>query len=119
MKNVEQLIADMKADEGLRKKFREGLNRLRSDETLSVIEAGIKVARELGYQISDDEAKKLVARSGQGKTQLNDDELNQVAGGVCSGMGSGCGCHGSSEEKLPEWQCYEMTAKIFRALSYS
>jgi len=49
MKNVEQLIADMKADEGLRKKFREGLNRLRSDETLSVIEAGIKVARELGY----------------------------------------------------------------------
>ena len=31
MKNAEQLVADIKADEGLRKKFHEGLNKLRGD----------------------------------------------------------------------------------------
>ena len=85
MKNTEQLIIDMKADEELRKKFREGLNKLRGDETLSVMEAGRRVARELGYEVSEDEAKSFITRwqnrRGQDKTKLNDDELDNVAGG--------------------------------------
>ncbi|MBQ9404620.1 MAG: hypothetical protein IJU15_06500 [Synergistaceae bacterium] len=91
MKNAEQLVADIKADEGLRKKFHEGLNKLRSDETLSIMEAGQRVARELGYEVKDDEAKKFVARMqarGQDKTKLSDKELDNVAGGIC---GSYCG----------------------------
>ena len=92
MKNAEQLIIDMKADEELRKKFQEGLNKLRGDETLSVMEAGIRVARDLGYEISEDEAKKFLARlqnrRGQDKTQLSDNELDNVAGGSCNN----CGC---------------------------
>ena len=92
MKNVEQLIIDMKADEELRKKFREGLNKLRGDETLSVMEAGRRVARELGYEVSEDEAKSFITRfqnrRGQDKTQLNDDELENVAGGFCLQCGN-------------------------------
>ena len=93
MKNAEQLMLDMKADEELRKKFHEGMNKLRSDETLSVMEAGIRVARELGYEVSEDESKPFIARlqnrRGQDKTQLNDEELDNVAGGGC---GCNCGC---------------------------
>jgi len=85
MKNTEQLIIDMKADEELRKKFHEGLNKLRGDKTLSVMEAGRRVARELGYEVSEDDAKTFITRlqnrHGQGKIQLNDDELDNVAGG--------------------------------------
>ena len=92
MKNVEQLIIDMKADEELRKKFREGLNKLRGDETLSVMEAGRRVARELGYEVSEDEAKPFITRlqnrRGQDKTQLADDELENVAGGFCLQCGN-------------------------------
>ena len=95
MKNAEQLIIDMKADEELRKKFQEGLNKLRGDETLSVMEAGIRVARELGYEVSEDEAKKFLARlqnrRGQDKTQLSNDELDNVAGGDCNSCGCYCG----------------------------
>ena len=93
MKNVEQLKADMIADETLRAKFREALNKLRSDETLSIMEAGQRTARELGYEVPDDEAKDFVARlqaiRGQGKEQLSDDELENVAGG---GWWCGCNC---------------------------
>ena len=89
MKNVEQLVLDMKADEELRKKFHEGMNKLRGDETLSVIGAGIRVARELGYEVSEDEIKALIARMrGEGKTQLNDSELDKVAGGGCQNCNS-------------------------------
>ena len=94
MKNVEQLKADMATDETLRAKFREALNKLRSDETLSIMEAGQRTARELGYEVSDDATKDFVTRlqaiRGQGKEQLSDDELDNVAGGengncVCFG----------------------------------
>ena len=87
MKNAEQLILDMKSDEELRKKFSEGLNKLRDDETLSVMEAGRRVARDLGYEVSEDDAKPFIARMqnrcGQDKTQLSDNELDNVAGGGC------------------------------------
>lgn len=89
MKNAEQLINDFKADEGLRKKFHEGLNRLRSDETLSVHEAGIKVAHELGYEVSEDDVKNFIALMQRRKNsgmQLSNDELEGVAGG------KGCAC---------------------------
>ena len=53
MKNLECLIADMKSNEELRKAIRNGLNRMRNDETLEIHEAGIRIAHELGYEISD------------------------------------------------------------------
>ena len=89
MKNVEQLKADMAADETLRAKFREALNKLRSDETLSIMEAGQRAARELGYEVPDDAAKDLMARlqaiRGHAKEQLSDNELDNAAGGqLCS-----------------------------------
>ena len=92
MKNVEQLKADMAADETLRARFREALNKLRSDETLSIMEAGQRAAHELGYEVPNDAAKDLMAylqaRRGQGKEQLSDDELENVAGGgSCQGLG--------------------------------
>ena len=87
MKNAKDLIIDMKAEE-LLKKFHEGLNKLRGDETLSFVEAGVRVACELGYEISEDETKTFTAglrnRRGEGKTQLSDEELDKVAGGECS-----------------------------------
>ena len=96
MKNAEQLMLDMKADEELRKKFREGLNKLRGDETLSVMEAGRRVARELGYEVSEDKAKPFIARlqnrRGQDKTQLSDEELDNVAGGICNCHCGVCSC---------------------------
>ena len=89
MKNLEQFIVDIKADEELRKKFQEGLNKLRGDGTLGVMEAGQQVARELGYEVSDEEAKsfieKMQNRGTQGKKSLSDDELDNAAGGsFCS-----------------------------------
>ena len=57
------------------------------------MEAGQRAARELGYEVSDEEAQPLVdrlqGRSPQGKKSLSDDELDNAAGGQCSGM---CGC---------------------------
>ena len=95
MKNVEQLKADMVADETLRAKFREALNKLRSDKNLTVMEAGQRAARELGYEVPDDVAKdfvtRLQARRGQGKTQLSDDELESVAAGSCPPCKPVCG----------------------------
>ena len=96
MKNVEQLKADISADETLRAKFREALNKLRSDETLSIMEAGQRAARELGYEVPDDAAKdfvaRLQARRGQGKQQLSDDELEGAAGGYCGSCYCNVGC---------------------------
>ena len=92
MNSAEQLMIDMKADEELRRKFHKDMNTLRGNEKLSVIEAMIRVARELGYEVSEDEAKALIARlqkkRGGNKTQLNDYELDDVAGG------NGCRCVG-------------------------
>ena len=51
MKNMEQLVNDMRNDAELRQKIRYGLNKLRSDENLEVYEAGLRVARDLGYEI--------------------------------------------------------------------
>ena len=95
MKNFEQFVADFKANEELKKKFRERLNKLRSDETLGIMEAGQRVARELGYEVSDDEAKPLIdqfqSRKTQNKKTLSDDELDNVAGGVRHHH-MACGC---------------------------
>ena len=88
MKNAEQFSADMKADDALRAKFREGLNKLRGDKTLSITEASRQVARELGYQVSDEETKKLMAQQRTPMRELTDSELENVAaggGGFCSG----------------------------------
>lgn len=82
MKNAEQFLSDMKANEALRTKFREGMNKLRSDATLSVVEAGQRVARELGYEVSDDEAKKFAARIPANGRELTEEEAKNVAGGV-------------------------------------
>ena len=93
MKNAEQLSADMTADEALRAKFRESLNKLRGDKTLSITEASRQVARELGYEISDEEAKKLItARRQASKGKLSDEELDNVAGGYCGASCYSCGC---------------------------
>lgn len=81
MKNFEQLISDFRADEELRKKFREGLNKFRSDETLSVMEAGIRAARELGYEVTEEDAKRFLDRAQNGVRELSLDELQNVAGG--------------------------------------
>ena len=84
MKNAEQFSADMKADDALRAKFREGLNKLRGDKTLSITEASRQVARELGYEISEEETKKLMAQQRTPMRELTDSELENVAGGGCS-----------------------------------
>ena len=96
MKNAEQFRTDMKADEALRAKFREGINKLRGDKTLSMAEAGQRVARELGYEISDEEAKKFTTQRAS-KAKLSDSELDNAAGGrdcggSCSGAGGGSSC---------------------------
>ena len=66
---------------------------MRGDGTLGVMEAGQQVARELGYEVSEEEAKSFIAqmqtRDNKGKKVLSDDELDSAAGGQCSGM---CGC---------------------------
>lgn len=90
MKNAEQFLADMKADEALRTKFREGMNKLRSDATLSASEAGQRVARELGYELSEDEAKKFATRMQAKGGQLTEEELKHVAGGGTSCGGGRC-----------------------------
>lgn len=96
MKTTEQLVADLRSDEKLRKKFHEALNKMRGDDTLTVTEAGKRVAHELGYEISEDEAKPFIdifqARHGQGKTQLNNEELDNVAGGLCTHGPCWCFC---------------------------
>lgn len=81
MKNFEQLLADFRADEELRRKFHEGLNKFRSDETLSVMEAGIRAARELGYEVTEEDAKRFIDRAQNGVRELSPDELENVAGG--------------------------------------
>ena len=80
MKNLKQFIADLKAYEKLRGKFQECVNKLRGDEKLSMNETVLHAARELGYEISDDELKRVPSGSGY-KQQLSDEELDNVAGG--------------------------------------
>ena len=59
---------------------------MRSDKSLGVYEAASKVARDLGYEVSEDEIKNLIFgiqnRKDKSVTELSDDELEQVAGGV-------------------------------------
>ena len=93
------IIKDFNENGELRKKAHEALNKLRSDANLSVLEAWIKVARELGYKVSEDDAKKFITRmqygNNAGKTQLSDDELEHVAGGGLCG-----------------WSCYPHPVEI-------
>ena len=91
MKNAEQLLKDLMSNEELRKKAHEELNKLRSDKSLGVYEAASKVARDLGYEVSEDEMKNLIFgiqnRKDESVTGLSDDELEQVAGGVATWEG--------------------------------
>ena len=80
MSNLERLITDLKADEELRGKFQECTNKLRSDEKISMNEAVLRAAGELGYEISDEEVKQVRSES-RYKQQLSDEELDSVAGG--------------------------------------
>ena len=80
MSSLEQFIADLKADQELRGKFQECTNKLRSDEKLSMNDAVLRAAGELGYEISDDEVKQVRSES-RYKQQLSDEELDNVAGG--------------------------------------
>ena len=86
MKNAEQLMKDLTENVELRKKAHEELNKLRSDKSLGVYEAASKVARDLGYEVSEDEMKNLIFgiqnRKDESVTELSDDELEQVAGGI-------------------------------------
>lgn len=100
MKNAEQFNADITADAALKAKFREGFSKLRTDETVKAVDAAQSVARELGYELSHEEAKKFLARlqaaRERRKRMLSDDELMNVAGGdntsccVCYGCGPYC-----------------------------
>ena len=91
MKNAEQLMKDLTENEELRKKAHKELNKLRSDKTLGVYDAASKVARDLGYEVSEDEMKNLILgiqnRKDESVTELSDDELEQVAGGLVNWEG--------------------------------
>lgn len=62
--------------------FTRGLNKFRSDETLSVVEAGIRAARELDYEVTEEDAKRFLDRAQNGVRELSSDELENVAGGI-------------------------------------
>ena len=85
MKNANQLILDMVEDKDLSVSFREGLNRLRGDETLDIVDACVLVARELGYGLSVDEVRDILSVM-RGETsdidiELSKEALEAVAGG--------------------------------------
>ena len=81
MSNLEKFVADLKADEELRGKFQECMNKLRVDKKLSMNEIVLRAAGELGYEISNDEVKRVRSES-RYKQQLSDEELDNVAGGA-------------------------------------
>ena len=85
MKNFEQLIADIKVNMNLRDKFRASMNKLRTEEKLTIFQAVQRVTNELGYEISEEEAKNFqnyINNKNQGnKRMLSDDELQQVSAG--------------------------------------
>ena len=91
MKNAEQLLDDIQNNKEVAQAFRDGLNKLRGDEALSVLDAGLIVARELGYELGEDEAKGIIASLQRikevEKKDLSDEDLEMVAGGSCISFG--------------------------------
>ena len=85
MKNFAQFIAEIKVNVNLRDKFRASMNKLRTEEKITIFQAVQRVTHELGYEISEEEAKNFqnhINNKNQGNRRaLSDEELQQVSAG--------------------------------------
>lgn len=96
MKNFEQFITDIKVNVKLRDNFRASMNKLRTEEKLTIFKAVQRVANELGYEISEEEAKNFQTyvnnRNQENKRMLSDEELQQVSAG-CTYANTSYNCY--------------------------
>lgn len=77
----------LKKDEAKQKAYEDAAKKLSKDKSIkSNGELMSKVAKELGYDISVEECERLFAE----KQEMDDDELEKVAGGWCT---FSHGCH--------------------------
>ena len=85
MKSFAQFIADIKVNLKLRDSFRASMNKLRAEKKLTFFKAVQRVTNELGYEISEEEAKSFQNhvnnKNQENKRMLSDDELQQVSAG--------------------------------------
>ena len=85
MKNFEQFIAEIKVNVNLRDKFRASMNKHRTEEKLTIFKAVQRVTKELGYEITEEEAKDFQNyvnnKNHENKRMLSDEELQHVSAG--------------------------------------
>lgn len=79
MNELERFMRDVEADEDLAKKFGTVANRIAlADKNLSEAEVKSRAANELGYKVTATQLEIAAAEN----ELLDDDELEQVAGGA-------------------------------------
>ena len=77
----------IKADPDLGRKFLDEINKLRSDESLEALDGITQAAKNLGFEIDSDFAKKVLdglqkyEEDGDEPKELSLDDLDSVAGG--------------------------------------
>ncbi len=99
--------ADMEADESLRAKYEEAIERIvEAKDATSDGDAMCKAAAELGYQISVAELERARADSLE---DVDEEELDEVAGGLCWEDYACDFAYHTKQEKmdLPKW-CMEI-----------
>ncbi len=102
MGNGEQFLEDLKTNEGLRAQFRAGINKCREEKDLDHVGAILKIAKSLGYELTEEEAKEFAenrrrkADANSKDDELGEEELSAVAGGLfcnCCVCGTSCEVH--------------------------
>ena len=87
MADTGKLVQALKADPDLGRKFLDEVIKLRSDESLEALDGITLAAKNIGYEIDNDLAEKILkglqkSEDGSGPKELSIDELKTVVGGV-------------------------------------
>ena len=87
MADTSKLVQALKADPDLGRKFLDEVIKLRSDESLEALDGITLAAKNIGYEIDNDLAEKILkglqeSEGGSGPKELSLDELETVVGGV-------------------------------------
>lgn len=87
MADTGKFVQALKADPDLGRKFLDEVIKLRSDESLEALDGITLAAKNIGYEIDNDLAEKILkglqeSEDGSGPKELSLDELKTVVGGV-------------------------------------
>ena len=108
--NVKKFQEALKNDADLKKKFDEQIVRIAKEKTAqSDMEAYVKAANELGYDISLSDMEKTLAES----MEIDPDEMDNVAGGTCVANYDCYGAFMHAERQSKEESCWSDYSCVF------